>query len=141
MATERFGGGGINVEGLAELRKALKELDAGFPKELRKANKSVADFVASDAKSAAYSIGSTAAHVAPSIKASAGQLSAGVALSGEAAAGAEFGGRGRPTTQQFQPHRGTQGYFVYPTIRRNMDRIETEYDTAIADLIKRAGLA
>ena len=31
--------------------------------------------------------------------------------------GAEFGGGARPSTQQFLPHRGRQGYFLYPTAR------------------------
>ena len=57
------------------------------------------------------------------------------------AAGAEFGGQGRPTTQQFRPHLGRQGYFLYPTIRDNQDRIEDEYLSKVDDLIKRAGLA
>jgi hypothetical protein len=33
--------------------------------------------------------------------------------------GAEFGGQRRPTTMQFQPHRGKLGYWFYPTARAN----------------------
>ena len=39
--------------------------------------------------------------------------------------GAEFGGQGRSTTQQFSPHRGKLGYFLYPTAR-SMARANTE---------------
>ncbi|HZW73563.1 MAG TPA: hypothetical protein VFF43_08435 [Caldimonas sp.] len=40
--------------------------------------------------------------------------------------GAEFGGRGSSKTMQFLPHRGRDGYFLFPTIRaRGLD------DTAI----------
>ena len=137
---------GINIEGLEELSRALKELDSDLPKELRKANKEVATFVASDARSAASGLGGVAAKAAPSVKPSAGATYAGVALGGGAypfAAGAEFGGQGRPTTMQFQPWRGSgpgAGYFLYPTITRNSDRIEDEYGTALDDLIRKAGL-
>lgn len=37
--------------------------------------------------------------------------------------GAEFGGQKRPTTQQFRPHKGTRGYWFFPTIRRDEKRI------------------
>ncbi|MFV0446390.1 MAG: hypothetical protein ACK5Q5_22685 [Planctomycetaceae bacterium] len=45
--------------------------------------------------------------------------------------GAEFGGRGRKTTQQFQPHRGTRGYFVYPTFRADEDRMMKRWEQAV----------
>lgn len=140
----RFKSGEVRVEGLTELQRALKEIGPEAAKESRKVSRKVAGFVADDAKSAAYSLGGVAAHVAPSIKPSAGAVSAGVALGGAAypmALGAEFGGRGRPTTMQFQPHLGRTGYFVYPTIRRDGDRIESEYREGIDHVLKRVGLA
>ena len=36
---------------------------------------------------------------------------------GDLVFGAEFGGRGRPTTQQFREWRGNRGYAFYPTLR------------------------
>jgi hypothetical protein len=81
-----------------------------------------------------------AAKTAPSVKASAGQVLAGVSFGGPEAPwgpGAEFGGQGRPTTQQFQPHLGRQGYFVYPTIRENSEDIENRWLEAADDLIKK----
>lgn len=142
----RIGAGeGIRVEGLAELDRSLREFGSEFKGEMRKTNKAVAEFVTKDARAAAAGLGSTAAHVAPSLKASAGAQFAGVALGGGAypmAAGAEFGGRGRPTTQQFQPHLGNTGYFLYPTIRRDLanNKIEAEYKRGIDKLIRKAGL-
>lgn len=139
----RIQGAGIIVDGLPELNKALREFGDEFKGEMRKTNKAVADVVLKDAKSAAAALGSTAAHVGPDMKATAGALSAGVSLNGPAAAGAEFGGRGRPTTQQFQPHRGNgdnAGYFLYPTIRRDAGKIEAEYKRGIDKLIRKAGL-
>lgn len=137
---------GVNVEGLTELRKALKAVSADAPKELRAAHKEVADIVAGDARSLAYGLGGVAAKVAPSIKASGTQAGAATALGGSSypfAAGAEFGGRGRPTTQQFQPWRGSgsgAGYFVYPAIRANVDEAEALYLDALDDLMRKHDL-
>jgi hypothetical protein len=134
---------GVNVEGLAELRRALKAVSADAPKELNAAAKEVAAFVADDARSTAAGLGGVAAHVAPSIKPSGTARGGAINLGGAAypmALGAEFGGRGRPTTQQFQPHLGRTGYFVYPTIRRDGDRIESEFSEKLDDLMRKYDL-
>lgn len=134
---------GLRVDGIVELSKALKEISPELRKELRLANKSVAQFVADDSRAAAYSLGGVAALVAPSIKASAGQAFAGVSFGGSEypmAGGAEFGSIRYP---QFQPWRGNSsdaGYFVYPSIRHDSDRIATEYTAAMDTLLRKAGL-
>jgi hypothetical protein len=134
---------GVNVEGLAELRRALKAVSADAPKELNAASKEVASFVADDARSAAAGLGGVAAKVAPSISPSGTARGGAINLGGASypmALGAEFGGRGRPTTQQFQPHLGRTGYFVYPTIRRDGDRIESEFSEKLDDLMRKYDL-
>lgn len=138
---------GVRVEGLNELNRALKAIGGReLQNELKAAGKTVADAVASDARSNAYSLGGVAALVAPSIASSARFTGAGVSLGGAshpAAAGAEFGGGGRPTTQQFAPWRGSgsdAGYFVYPAIRSNSDRIADEYLGAVEDLARKYDL-
>jgi hypothetical protein len=55
------------------------------------------------------------------------------------AAGAEFGGRGRPTTQQFQPYT-SEGYFLYPAIRETEDQADALYIDHIDDLTRRHDL-
>ena len=50
----RIQGGGVRVDGIAELHRALKRLDPELEKELKRANKSIAQFVADDARAAAY---------------------------------------------------------------------------------------
>lgn len=143
MARQRADGA-INAVGLPELSRALKAIDKETGTKLRGANKSVATFVADDARAAAQSLGGVAAHVANSVKPAAGAAFAGVAGGGPAHpafGGAEFGS---DKYKQFQPWRGNgegAGYFVYPTIRRDGPRIETEYRTTIDDLLKEVGLA
>ena len=132
-------GAGVRVDGLAEPNRTLRALGGReFQAELREAGRTVAKDVAQDAEGKALALGGVAAHVAPSISASAGVSFGGA--SHPAAMGAEFGGQGRPTTQQFQPFRGHEGYFIYPAIRDNADHIEATYLKAVDDILKRHDL-
>ncbi len=145
MARQKVGTaeGGIRVEGLNELVARLKVLEAGSEVAVRLANKEAATFVTAGARAAASALGGVAAHAAPSLKASAGVKSAGVALGGgdhPEALGAEFGGGRRATTQQFKPWLGHTGYFLYPTIRRDHEKIDETYRAALDKIIKEAGL-
>ena len=136
-------GEGVCVEGVAALRKALKAVSDQAPKELNEASKAVAAFVADDARSLAAGLGGVAAKVAPSVKGSGNARGGALTLGGTAypmALGAEFGGRGRPTTQQFRPHKGRTGYFAYPAIRRNADEIESAYTEKLDDLMRKYDL-
>lgn len=132
--------GDVRVEGLAELNKALKALGPDAQKELKDASRSVAGFVASDARRGAYALGGVAAHVAPSIGAVGGVSGAGVAFGGSRypmAGGAEFGSI---RYKQFKPWRGSDsgaGYFVYPSIRQNSERIVDEFVDAVQHVINR----
>lgn len=138
--SQKIRSGTVQVSGLPELSKALKAIGPDAQKELREASKRVATFVANDARSAALSIGGVAAHVAPSIKPVGGVSGAGVAMGGSSypmAGGAEFGSM---RYRQFKPWRGNSsdaGYFLYPAIRQDADRIQTEFTEAIDDIIKR----
>jgi len=136
-------GQGVRVVGLNDLNRALRELGPDLQRELKRTNLDVAQIVADDARSAALQLGGVAAHVAPSIRAAARNTAAGVSFGGAGypmAAGAEFGAY---RFKQFQPWRGNDenaGYFVYPAIRQDADRIETEYGAAIDKLLDRNGL-
>jgi len=135
---------GVRVHGLNELNRALREMGPEFQKELKETNRSVAGFVAEDARAAAYSLGGVAAKVAPTVKAAGGTTWAGVSMGGSAypmAGGAEFGSL---AFKQFKPWRGNgsdAGYFLYPAIRQDVDRIESEYSKALDRLLKKNGLA
>ncbi|MGH9460369.1 MAG: hypothetical protein ACRD1X_04075 [Vicinamibacteria bacterium] len=145
--------GDVRVEGLAELSRVLKRMDSDLAKELRKANKDAAQVAATVSKSRALSVGGVAAKVAPTIRASAGVKSASVGFGGAQApmaGGAEFGAnrdrlRQRSTGtyvgyRQFQPWRGSgrnAGYFVYPAIRDNENRIVEQYTDALDHLLRR----
>lgn len=142
MARISAGGDGIRIHGLAELNRDLKAVGKDAQSELKKANVDVAEREGKRAQAAAYSLGGVAAHVAGSIKGGGGNAWAGIKFgSGQPAAmGAEFGGRGRPTTQQFQPWRGHEGYAIFPTIRRDSEDITRQWTDSIEDLMRRHGL-
>ena len=54
--------------------------------------------------------------------------------------GAEFGGRRRPSTQQFLRHRGRSGYFFWHAVRENKDFIIREYFDAVDRVLKKLGI-
>lgn len=143
MSRNRVRSGEIKVRGLTELNAALRAIGNEAQGELRDASRVVANIVADDARANAYALGGVAAKVAPSIRASAGVRSAGVGFGGAAfpfAGGAEFGSL---RYKQFKPWRGNQsdaGYFVYPSIRSNSERIAEEFADAVDDLLRRHDL-
>lgn len=145
--------GDIQIEGLRELSKALKNLSPEQAKELRQANKDAAQIAADAARSRALARGGSAAKGASSIRASAGVRSASVGFGGARApwmGGSEFGanreGQRRRSTgtyvgyRQFDVWRGSgrsAGYFVYPAIRASEDRIVEQYTQTLDQLIER----
>lgn len=142
MARIKAGASGVGAEGLNKLNRDLKAISKEAQGDLKKANVNVAEREGKRAQAAAYSLGGVAAHVAPSISGGGGNAWAGIkGGSGQPAfMGAEFGGQGRPTTQQFKPWRGTTGFFVYPTIRRDNEDITRTWAEAIEGLMKKHGL-
>lgn len=137
MPRIRAGADGIGFEGLNQLNRDLKAIGKDAQAELKKANVTVATKEGKRAQAAAFALGGVSAHVAPSIRGGGGNAWAGIKLGTDpASAGAEFGGRGRPTTQQFRPHLGKTGYAVYPTIRRDNEEITSTWFEAIENLMK-----
>jgi hypothetical protein len=131
----------VRVEGLAEFQRALKAMDDKLPRELSKANKAAAEMVATKARAKASAQGGVAAKAAPNIKAAAEQRRSKITIGGPKAPyglGAEFGGQGRPSTMQFKPHRGREGYALYPTIRDTETEFMELYGKALDELTRRA---
>lgn len=121
-------------------QRAIAKLPRELQKELRVASKAIASDIASDASARAASQGGVAGLIARYIKARSDRYpvvemgsrarlpTSGTKWSRKRSGsrqrvvdlmwGAEFGG-GPPRTPQFSnhPHRGTRGYFLYPTVR------------------------
>jgi hypothetical protein len=47
--------------------------------------------------------------------------------------GVEFGGKQRPTTQQFLMHKGTTGYALFPVVREELGDAITTWADALYD--------
>lgn len=146
------------IEGLAEFLREAQQFDPRFNKEMRKASGEVAKVLLDAAKVEAGSITRNrqavevmkgmrvASDRIPTIKlsGSSGFVSksrpnryrAKKVTRGDVFFGAEFGGGARPSTRQFLRHRGTAGYFFWPTVRKNKARIADEFNSAIGRVLK-----
>lgn len=145
----------VKVIGLKEFRKELKKLDDdGFTNELKDVNFDIAELVVRTAQQKAAGKGRLQQTAARSLKP--GRQAARAVVTGGGPktpffGGAEFGaGQNVPrNTQrgtvagwnQFEPWRGNQsdaGYFLYPAIRDETDKIVDMYGDAIEKITSRA---
>ena len=147
----------VQVDGLDELYRALRQMGPELEKQMRLTNKAAAETETQNARAAAARLGDVPAHVINSLSSRGSGTAAGIAFGGPRAPdamGHEFGaGRDMPRKrksgtylgyQQFKPWRGRgegAGYFIYPTIRRDADRIVADYEAAVDRLLKATGLA
>ena len=149
---------------VAGLNRALRKLPKEASAELRTAAKAIAADVAKEAQERAKGQGGLAALVAPSIRAARdrvpvikmgsaaklpssgndwerGRSGKGQTI-GDVIWGAEFGGgkwertAGGGSTLQFLPHKGQQGYFLWPAVRANSDDMQERYSQALLDALK-----
>lgn len=146
----------LHFYNVAGLNKTLRSLPKTASANLRDASQAIADKVAQDAAGDARSQGGVAALVAPSIRSGRDRVPV-VRMGnssklpsdtrtrrgprqtiGDVIWGAEFGGGARPTTQQFRPHLGNTGYFLWPTVRGDREFIEQAYGDAILEAVDEA---
>lgn len=157
VRSPRRGVGAVEIRGLTEFQRALRQIDRSLPRELRKVNKSAAEIVADAARTRAQSLGGVAAKSAPSIKATAEQRRAKVALGGARypfALGANFGAlhdvpRIGPSGRQFAGYNqfpqwggnqftgGANDRFLYWAISRKRDKFMGEYERLIDAFVDR----
>jgi hypothetical protein len=143
----------IIVEGLDELRKALKALgDMDSTKEFKAAGYTIMERVAAEAKGRAAGLGRMQARAGASIKPARVATGGAVRFGGGVpwAMGSEFGaGQGVPRNtargtvagwNQFMPWRGSgggAGYFLWPTVRDRAKTIAADYDKLLEPLYHR----
>lgn len=130
----------VQVIGLKQLQRDLRDLDAKLPRELRKVNLSVAQMVVEKAQSAAGGVSRQASAAAASgLKAAAEQRSAAVIL--RVVRGFELGAEfGALQWHQFMPWKGNSGdagYFMYPTIRAENEHIVEAYVQRLTELLNK----
>ena len=163
-STVKLSGYKLQVTGLRELRRALRDLDAGLPKELQGTNKRVVNEIlvpparraavahrpASGYNARAHRSRYHWADVVNSIRGTATQTSAAILMGSTARSknwmlGFEFGSLGRQksthgNTKMFPPWRGSgtqAGYFFFPTIRASGPAIVDAYADALQRFLDR----
>lgn len=130
----------LYIDGLRETLDRYRK----FPKALKDAAdeevRAIAKYVADGATAAAST--SAERKAAGSIKAQKNTVSLGGGgkknREGRMALGTEFGGGATNRTRQFRPHRGTQGYFFWPSIRANSGEIKKRWDDLVDRLAEEA---
>lgn len=146
----------VQVTGLRELRRALKEVDKDLPKELRAAHKDIAVFVAGRAQGAASGRAKGAIRPRATQKAAKIALTSGrrgdalAVMMGQRRRSGWYGYRRyqRSKARQFRPwvgnqwdpgETGGQPYEVGPAINASLDEVVEMYGDAIDRLVTRAG--
>ena len=128
----------LHVDGLDETQAKFKRLPREVKAESDELVRDVARFVASKAKAAAGTPAERKA--ATTIKAQKNSVSIGGGgkrqAAGSMALGTEFGGGRRPSTRQFRNHRGTTGYFFWPSIRSNSTKIKQMWDDMLEEILE-----
>lgn len=128
----------VEVDGLKELRKALRDIDKGFARELGQAGKRAAEIVADEARP---KLPVRSGRARASVRATAGR--GGSVVAGGATAPyvpwLTFGGNvGRDDSVQRPVIRG--GRYFYPALRARRDAVVDAFAAAVEQLTKKAGL-
>jgi hypothetical protein len=140
---------GSNIAGL---NRALRKLPKTAKAELTESSREIAEGVAEDARGRAQALVSRVGgwkYLGPTIKAEKSSKpgikiggsrrlkgrgkwpSAGQQTVGNLLWGLEFGGGARPTTRQFLPHLGQEGYALWPAVREHEERTMELYSEGL----------
>lgn len=130
----------IRVDGLAEVSRALRRLDADAPKGLRVANNSAADLLVD---ATAPKIPQDTGAARRSLKARSTRTSARVAIGGTRAPYTpwlDFGGQGRIAGRPAPRAFIKEGRYVFPTLVQIRPKIEAQLQDSLLEVARGAGL-
>lgn len=129
----------VRIEGLKELRRELKALDAKWPKALQKVNKAIAEQVAEGTRSDFQALGGSGPKAASTVKPLASGSRAQVKFGGKGESVAERVAGGNAFGSNRYKQFPTPGlYALYPTLARMKGDIEDRYIEMLDDLLKQA---
>ena len=142
MAKTQTGDEAVHVAGLRKFLRVLNSIPKDLQNEIRDASQAIANDMVAGARNAAHTplqrlvAGGLSAKRdrIPVVKTS-GMLRPGVRTR-DLFYGAEFGGGKRPETQQFPPHKGKEGYFLYPYARAHGEEYMADWVHAIDKAFK-----
>ena len=133
----------VEIKGVSQLLRALGKISKDLQNDVRDASGKIAADLVSGARAAAntkqQSLAASALKVkrdrVPVVRVGRTMLRPGLKGT-DIFYGAEFGGGLRPETQQFPPHRGKRGYFLYPTAKARGRRYADMWADAVDDAFK-----
>ena len=134
----------IPVEGAEHIKEAFRDLPDTAKNTLRQQGTVLASGQAAKIRARAEADSAQSRLIAPSIRAGINQDFPAVMVGGsghvaghadvqysDVVFGAEFGGKKTILTQQFRPHKGKQGYFLFPQMREDAQDLIDAYVDAI----------
>lgn len=130
----------VQVEGLAQVNRALRAVDAQAPKELRLALNSAAQLLIDRTRPKIPAVTGAARR---SLVAKSTRTSARVGVGGKRAPWypwLDFGGQGRRSGRPAPRPFIQEGRYLYPTLREIRPRIEAELQQSLQAVIRDAGL-
>ena len=133
----------IRVDGLRELNKSLRKMDADLPKQLRLVLNAAADIVVNDARPRIPTGPGAGGHVVSSLKSSSTRTEARVAFGSKRfpyAAWLDFGGkvgRKRSVSRPFLK----QGRYLWKSYADNDQKVADKLEEGITALVREAGLS
>lgn len=129
----------VEVTGLAEFRKQLKQMDAGLPKLIRVALNKASELVISFARP---KVPRRSGRAQASLKVRSNQKEARIAAGGQRAPyypWLDFGGKVGRHKSVDRPFY-TEGRYIYPGLRANRDEITETMSMALTELARSSGL-
>ena len=129
----------INVSGIRDFQRQLRQMDADLPKKIRTTLNGSAELVVERTRPR---VARRSGAAAASLKVRSSQREARVAAGGRRAPyypWLDFGGRVGPGDSVQRPFL-TEGRYVYPTVKDSRDEIQKIMSTGLAALARDAGL-
>jgi hypothetical protein len=129
----------VQITGIRELQKALRQMDSDLPKQLRVALNNAGQIVVNYAQPR---VAKRSGRAAGSIKLRSSQREAKIAAGGRRAPYfpwldyGGYAGRGKRNYRQFRK----EGRYIYPAVRENQTKIQAALQEELSKLISNAGL-
>lgn len=132
----------VRITGLRDVQRALRQVDRTLPRELRKAGNAAAQVIVDEGKARATTPQQRKA--AESLRPRSDQRGVRVALGNASrypfALGAEFGSITYPQFPAFRGSGSGAGYFLWPAIRANRERVAGLFLDGVDTITRQAGL-
>ena len=129
----------IEIEGLRDFMRSLRDMDAALPKALRLAGNAAAAIVVDEAQKR---VPRRSGRAAASVKARSTRVAVRISSGGKRAPyfpWLDYGGKVGPAKSVSRPWR-PDGRYVYPAFTDNREKVDDAYRAALREIARDAGL-